>query len=113
MSEKTYQLSHLREKNILIRIKSTKGIKEQKVNGLIVNKPPKLHRIAEIVMVGKDVNPDLVPGTMLTVFVQSLEYEFDADVQGLDSVNYRYFMILETQVVSVLKEVTNGETTSV
>lgn len=104
-----YRIASLEDKNILIRI--AKADRNEKVNGLIVNKAPAAHRTAEIVMVGEGVVSDKhQPKIMITIFVQSLEYAYDAEVVGLDTKNYDYFIIHEQQIVAVLEEVTDGGT---
>lgn len=104
-----YKIASLDDKNVLIRI--AKASKDEKVNGLIVNKAPTAHRIAEVVMVGEGVVSDNhKPKSVITVFVQSLEYTYDAEVVGLDTKNFDYFIIHEQQIVAVLEEVTDGGT---
>ena len=109
MPKKMYKIASLEDKNMLIRI--AKADRNEKVNGLIVNKAPAAHRTAEIVMIGEGVVSDKhQPKIMITVFVQSLEYAYDAEVVGLDTKNYDYFIIHEQQIVAVLEEVTDGGT---
>lgn len=109
MSEALYRIKSIKNKNILIRIPKKKR-EEKKVKGLILNEGPKSHRIAEIVKVGEGVTDgDIKVGESIAVFVQVLNYEFDADIDGLDA-DYNYFIIFEEQIEAILEVVENEQT---
>lgn len=91
-------LETLTYKNMLIRI--PKKDREAKVKGIIVNEAPKAYRVGEVVSMGEEVDKRYKDKSV-GVFVQSLEYEFDINVKGMNQKEYNYFLIHEQNIIGI------------